>query len=160
MDEPSPADLKDLQRYLEAREMGPLGLIGSDSETWGSEDTPHQRAPDLITLISHKKQDSFSKWFIEEAMRLFFACGGHRTRAPDKVTGLVWYKEAKVLRFTRYFTSALASIIPIVAITVLWFVQSTPARLAIIAGFNVLLTVCLMAFTTANRTEVFTVIAT
>lgn len=56
-------------------------------------------------------------------------------------------------------TSILASVIPIASIAVLYYVQSMPARFAIIAAFNILVSVCLSGFTNAKRSEVFAVTA-
>ncbi|KAI0617669.1 hypothetical protein TUN199_10331 [Pyrenophora tritici-repentis] len=55
--------------------------------------------------------------------------------------------------------SILASLIPIASIVVLCFVSSMPARLGTIAGFNVLVSICLMAFAGAKRAEVFAISA-
>lgn len=159
LEEPCKGDIADLQAYLETPEMGPFALRGPDAKTWGTTDSPHQRASDLISLVPLQKQDSFSQWFVEKAMRFFFACNGHRRRRPDKVNGMIAYKGSKLLHITYYITSALASLLPVLSISILWIVQSMPARLGIIAGFNVLISLCLNALTTASRAEVFAVTA-
>jgi hypothetical protein len=159
LEQPCKGDIADLQAYLETPEMGPMALLGPDSTTWGTINTPHERASDLISLVPSQKQDSFSEWFVEKAMRFFFACNGHGRRRPDRVSGMVSYKGSKLLRITYYITSALASLLPVLSISILWLVQSMPARLGIIAGFNVLISLCLNALTTASRAEVFAVTA-
>jgi hypothetical protein len=159
LEAPCKGDISDLQKYLETDEMGPFALVGKDCTTWGTTSEPNHRAADLISLMPHQKQDSFSKWFVEKAMRIFFACGGHLRRKPDKVSGIVSYKGTNLLRLTYYITSALASLLPVLSITILWLVKSMPARLGIIAAFNVLITMCLNSFTMASRAEVFAVTA-
>lgn len=92
-------------------------------------------------------------------MRFFFACNGYRRRKPDKVSGIVSYNGSKLLRITYYITSALASLLLVLSISILWLVYSMPARLGIITGFNVLISLCLTTLTTASRAEVFAVTA-
>lgn len=73
--------------------------------------------------------------------------------------GIIGYQDAKVLQITYWMTSVIASLIPIGSIIVLYKVHSMAARLGIIAGFNVLVSLCLSIFTDAKRAEVFAITA-
>jgi hypothetical protein len=78
---------------------------------------------------------------------------------PSRIHGVVAYKDNTIYKITYWITNIVASLIPIASIAVLYRVQAMSARLAIIAAFNVLVSVCLMGFANAKRAEVFAVTA-
>lgn len=78
---------------------------------------------------------------------------------PSKIHGSIGYEDSTIYRITYWFTSILASLIPIASIAVLYQVQSMSARLGIIAAFNVSLSICLMGLANAKRAEVFAITA-
>jgi hypothetical protein len=75
------------------------------------------------------------------------------------VHGVVGYEDTTIYRITYWITSILASLILIISIVVLYLVHSMPARLGTIAGFNILVSICLMALTNAKRAEIFAITA-
>ncbi|CAO2647111.1 Nn.00g080330.m01.CDS01 [Neocucurbitaria sp. VM-36] len=152
-------DLHYLQDYLHAPEMGPLALTGGDSTIWGSKTDRKSHASDLIALRPRAKKDAFSMWAAENTIFNLLKCGCTRFMKPSRVHGVVGYEDSTIYRITYWITSVLASLIPIASIVVLYRVQSMPARLAIIAAFNVLVSICLMGFANAKRAEVFAITA-
>ncbi|KAH7548991.1 hypothetical protein J3E72DRAFT_410348 [Bipolaris maydis] len=156
---PSPWDLHHMQNYLQTSEMGSNALTGDDARIWGSVLDRDSQNPDLITLCPREKKDAFSAWAAESTIINLFRCGCARFMKPSRVHGVVGYQDGTVYRVTYWFTSILASLIPIASIAVLYRVQSMSARLGIIAGFNVLVSICLMALTGAKRAEVFAITA-
>jgi len=159
LSEPSTKDIRSLQSYLETEEMGPLILCGPDRHTWGSSAEPDNRAEDLIAIVKSVKEDSFSRWFLDKVMARFFALGLDRWRKRDKVTDELYYRRDKILRITYYITTALSTLLLVVSIAILWLVTSMSARLAIIAIFNIAVSMCITFFTTAERAQVFAVVA-
>ena len=159
MPEPSKYDLKYLQGYMETREMGPFIMTGPDANIWGSLDEPKSHAPDLVALQARHTEDPFSNWVTSTGMKIFFWCGGHRRRKPSPVHGVVVYSNSKLLRITYWISSTLASLLPISSIIILYCVKLMPARLTIIAVFNVIFSLCLLGFTNAKRSEIFAVTA-
>jgi hypothetical protein len=157
MSEPKDNMLADLQDFLASDEMGSQIFDGSDALIWGTKLERDDRAVDLVTLLPSRKQDSFSEVFSDMIMKTFFAYRGHRFRKPHKVNGMIFYKKNAILRITLWITSVLASLLPIASIVVLYRVASTPARLGIIAMFNLLVSMSLATFTTASRSEIFAV---
>jgi hypothetical protein len=157
MEEPSPYDLDHIRSFMETKAMGPRGLIGEDGSIWGFADDPAQRAPDLISLQRPGREDAFSKWVIYTAMKLYFRTSCHRRRKPSEIHQAVVYNEDSLLRITHFITAIIASILQIVSVIVLWFITSYTARLTIIAVFNLVLSMCLTAFTKASRAEVFAI---
>lgn len=158
MEEPSPYDVDYLQRYLQTEDMGPNALSGRDRFIWGTFEKPLEKAPDLVTIRPANQEDSFSKWFTNKGIEKFFETRWS-TRKPALGSNVPMYKTSSLLKITRWITSVLASMLPIVAITVLFLVESPPARLGIIAAFNLFLSVLLVGFTKATRAEVFSVCA-
>ena len=139
--------------------MGPLAFIGDDAAIWGSTEHPKSYCPDLVTLRSRRREDSFSNWVTEKVVLKLFSYGCARLKKASRVYGVVGYKDSKVLRVTFWITTVLASLLPIASIAVLYCVQSILARLTVIAIFNLLVSLCLTAFTTAKRTDIFSVTA-
>lgn len=68
--------------------------------------------------------------------------------------------DSSVAKVTLWVTSITAALLPIIPIVILVLsVQSKPARLGVIAAFNVLVSVCLTYFTDGTRKDVFSVTA-
>ena len=156
---PGSFDLEEIHNFLGSRHMGPLVLIGEDSEVWGKPLAPRDHSPDLVALLGRHKEDIFSKWFTEKATIQFFKCGLHRIGKPKAIHGLPSLRDSTLLGITYLITTLVASLLPIASICVLYFVQSMQARLAIIAAFNVVVALSLTALTTAKRADVFAVVA-
>ncbi|KAF2193865.1 hypothetical protein K469DRAFT_709321 [Zopfia rhizophila CBS 207.26] len=157
--EPDQWDLTYMQNFLQTKEMGPFALNGPDATIWGSATERKKYSPDLVTLCPRPKEDPFSGWVVEKAITNLFRCGCARFKKPSRVHGVIGYEDATILKITYWITSILASLIPIASIIILYCVHSMPARLGIIGGFNVLISICLSAFTNAKRSEVFAVTA-
>jgi hypothetical protein len=156
---PSKWDMEYLQDYLQTDAMGPLALTGSDAEVWGSMEYRKSYKPDLIAVSPRAKKDPFSKWAAENTLVNLFRCGCARYMKPSRVHGVVGYEDSTIYRITYWITSILASLIPIASIVALYYVRSMPAKLATIAAFNVLVSVCLMGLANAKRAEVFAITA-
>lgn len=150
-----------IRRYLASDEIGePYPLTGDDLDTWGTFLDPKTHADDLIALKQRRDEDGLSNWITSKGIAKFFALGGARLgKASAKHGGRVSFEDTALLRITYSITSILASLLPIASIAVLYVAQSMKIRLVLIAVFNVLVTVCLTAFTTAQRAEVFAVAA-
>lgn len=161
LEEPVRKTLKNLQRFLASADMGQQGLAlrGLDCNIWGSVENTHSHTTDLVALVKPGYEDPFSRWCLTKLMDAFWTFGGERLKKACKVTGDVFYYENQVLRWTYYFTTAIASLLLVLAITVLWMVTSMSAQLAIIAAFNVVFSICLAIFTEAPRSQVFGITA-
>ncbi|KNG52342.1 hypothetical protein DDE82_000550 [Stemphylium lycopersici] len=145
---PGTWDLHYMQDYLSA-----------NATIWGTESKRKSQKPDLVTLCPRAKKDVFSSWAAESTIVNLDRWGCARFMRPSRVHGVVGYQDSTVYRVTYWITSILASLIPIASIAVLYRVQSMSARLGIIAGFNVLVSICLMALANAKRAEVFAITA-
>jgi uncharacterized protein DUF6594 len=155
MEDPSKYDLHHLHKYLV--QIG-LPLEGTDSTIWGNQLHPHDRAPDLICLRPRQKEDAFSTWVVDKAIKWFMNCFHHRMR-PSKSIGLKGVADETLLRLTHWITTIIASVLPSISIIVLYCIKSTWGRLGALVGFNILLSVCLAAFTKATRSDIFEISA-
>jgi hypothetical protein len=111
-----------------------------------------------VTLRARQQEDIFSTWIVEKAIKRVFLCCRHRIK-PSEVYGMKGYEAQTFLRVTYWITSVIASVLPSASIIVLYCIKSTWVRLAALTVFNLLVSVCLTAFTTAKRSEVFAVTA-
>ncbi|KAH9878258.1 hypothetical protein J1614_003475 [Plenodomus biglobosus] len=154
---PDEYDLYNVQDFLGSEEMGPLALEGEDAYFWGSASSRKDYKHDIVTLKRRQKDDAFSKWIAERAMVMVKCCGVKLK--PSKQHGEVVLYDSSILKGTFWLTSLVASILPIASIVVLVHLKSQTARLGTIAGFNVLITLCLNIFTDAKRIDCFAVTA-
>jgi hypothetical protein len=68
-------------------------------------------------------------------------------------------KEDRVFKLTMWITSLVAFMRPVISIVILIKMKELNSRLGVIAAFNALLSVCLIMFPDAKRTDVFSVTA-
>jgi len=161
LSQPSRHDLRSLQDWLERPKMGNFALIGSDRHVWNSDDGPSNGSPDLVVLRPHEQEDHFSEWVVESFLTWFHYFIWHRVKQPyDPESGLVSYEQSHLLRCTSFITTVIATLLPILSIVVLYYVQSMEARLGIIAAFTVIISLCLRGLTTAKMSDIFIATAT
>jgi hypothetical protein len=139
--------------------MGPLALVGGDSDVWGSVLHPYKRCSDLITLRPRDDEDSFSHWVANKAVPVLFRCGIEKLMKPSQVHGMVSLSDSALHRVTFLSTTVVASVLPVASILALYFVSSTPKKLAVIACFNILVAICLSVLTKAKRMDIFAITA-
>lgn len=158
---PDRYDLDYIQRFIASPEMGyPAGLAGVDAEIWGDIHAPKKYEADIVTLSSRKRTDMFTKVLLEKGTQKMFDYAFDRfLLKPSPVHGLLGYEENTLSRITYLITTALASLLPITSIVVLYFNHSIKVRLGVSAIFTVLLSFSLAFFTSARRTEIFALTA-
>lgn len=157
---PEKWDLHRMQDYLQSTDMGQLALEGFDANIWGSVLDRLDHKPDLVALRPRAREDPFSKWLNENAITALFRWGYTRKKMEASPKhGMVGYEDTTVYRITYWFTNILASLLLVASIAILYAVESIPARLGIIAVFNVVVSICLMGLVDAKRAEVFAITA-
>ena len=160
MSEPDDWDMRDIQNFLVTQKMrmgGGMALLGSDAKFYGSMLDRKSYAPDLKTLYPRLKEDPFSMLVARNALASLILCGFSRWIKPSRRNGAVGYQDSTIFKITYWLTSIFASLLLASSIIILYFVRPMPARLAIIAVFNLLLSVCLSGLTNAKRSEIFAV---
>lgn len=153
--EPDNLALTYLQRFLETKEMGPFALMGPDATIWGSCKEPKAHSPDLVALRPRPEESSLLDRLAESIITRLVGIGCAQSRKH----GLIGFDDKSVIKIAHWMVNICASLILIASIVVLYCVHSAPGRLAIIATFNLLMSVCLSAFTNAKRSEAFAITA-
>lgn len=154
--DPNAHDLRSLQQWLERLGMGNFTLIGKDSATWGDTELPINPNHDLLTVSSSANKDSFSASFTERFVLWIHRLFWHRVKkVDDPESGIASYEQDTLHRYTSHITTIVASLLPILAIVVLYCVGSMKARLGLIALFTFSFTAALSFFTGAKRGEIF-----
>jgi hypothetical protein len=72
-----------------------------------------------------------------------------------QLTGTFYYSESTILRIARLLAMTLASLLPVAAMVVLYFVTSMPARLGIVGAFTVAFSIVLGITTDGEPIDVF-----
>lgn len=152
-DTPSDYDLRWLQRFLWSQDMGD-GITGVDRNIWGYHGRSDEHAPDLVSLLSQRNEDFFSKWMTEHVVTRLLQLD--KGREADKKRGVVSYESDKVLRWTFAFSTAVASVLPVLSIAILYAVRSQKVRLALIAIFNVALAFAISLLASPRIVDTFT----
>ncbi|MCJ1389043.1 hypothetical protein MMC18_001897 [Xylographa bjoerkii] len=145
-DRPHSYDLKVLRKLLVRPKMGNQFLLGLDSKAW-NEDTEE----DLICLSHQGDEDHLSKWVTDKFMVWIHYLFGRRLNQNT----LVYYSEDRALRLLSLISTVLASILPIVAIVVLYVVPTTKYRLGILAGSTAVFALILSVVAKAKRSDGF-----
>jgi hypothetical protein len=154
--EPSPESLRSLQHWLERPKMGGSALIGKDKDSWGDASEPINPHHDLLSVVCNKETDKFSAWFSQNILRSIYHLIWLRVKShKDLESGVLFYQNDTLQKFTSYFAIIVASLLPILAIAVLYSVESMKARLGLVALFIVIFASCLSIFTYAARSEIF-----
>ncbi|KAF1950479.1 hypothetical protein CC80DRAFT_577070 [Byssothecium circinans] len=155
---PDHFDLKDINCFLYSEQMGGGRMKGEDHGTWGAKDDIYDHPPDIVAVKPRLHVDKFSRYIAENTVHLF-KCGLGRFTKRDRHLGTRVYYDDTVLKITLWMTSLVASLIPVASILVLREFHTDQQKLGVIAGFNVLITLCLLLFTEARRTDIFAVTA-
>lgn len=132
-------------------------MEGEDAYFWGSAAGRSDFKHDIVTLKQRQKGDAFSTWIAGRAM-IIIKCFGKRLK-PSMAHGEVVIYDSSIQKITFWVTSVVAGMLPIASVVVLFHLKSQFAKLGAIAGFNVLITLCLNVFTDATRTDCFAVTA-
>ncbi|KAK8246260.1 hypothetical protein HDK90DRAFT_461111 [Phyllosticta capitalensis] len=157
MDPPKKMDLDYVQKFIsDANMMGQEHpFSGVDANVWGSIHGPNDHAKDIITPYPYHQKDMFSKM----VKKRFFAYGLDKLWRSCKIGDLEFWDDKVVDRLTFMVSTALASILPVVSIIILYYVESMEARFGVMVVFNILISICLGLFTHARRSEIFAVTA-
>ena len=127
----------------------PPYLTGPDAEVW----TQPGDDPDLIALRGRDRLDPFTSW-VNKLSHSFFK-RRHKRRHRNSNAALALYDERKVHRVTSIITGVVGSLLPIVAIVVLYSAGSMALRLALIAIFGGVFSSGLHLLTRVKGTEAF-----
>lgn len=158
-------------------------LQGSEVFTWdlpdGTELEQQLLERDLVSLYPNGvQQDPFSKQMTSRILDFYHSVVGSRSKvriAPvatydplsnkqqsrkekkviDHYSGVMNYNDDTLLRINTIIVSVISSALPVLAIVVLYLINTTPGRIGAMVAFTVVFAFCLAAFTDARRLEIF-----
>jgi hypothetical protein len=145
---PSKYDLGVFQCWLQSK----FPLTGEDKNVW---DGP-SAIEDLVALCRRDVDDIFSKFFLHRLIPMFhWSFGKYLKKHPSSTPGLLEYDDERLLVILQIIITVISSIFPISSIVILYFVNSMPTRLGIVAGYTALFSIVLALLTRARRVEIF-----
>ena len=136
-----------------------MSIVDKIANTWGTTTHPKVPIPDLVALQPRDYEDPFSEWLMNGFMDMIFSHGGHHGRLPVYGTDQVMFGEERPVRIAHFISNILASLIPVLAIVILYNVKSMAARLALIAVFTAVFTFCISQFARSRKIDTFTAVA-
>jgi hypothetical protein len=147
-----PYNLGYLQQWLSHPSCGNFPLIGPDHTIW-KETPPH----DLLALGTCPSSDPFSRWAIHSFVPRYHQFVGHHFRKPHSGSQYdsVEYDSRKITRVVSIISAILAAILLIAPVVILYEISNMPTRLAIMAGFTVVFSLCMTGLTNAKRGDIF-----
>ncbi|MCJ1246684.1 hypothetical protein MMC30_003893 [Trapelia coarctata] len=154
LETPNAKDLDFLQNWMKRPSMGCVYLLGQDSETWEKPDVE-----DLVALRPRQADGLFSSWVTDSVVHIYHRILGRHFRKPgcaEYSDNTVYYSQEGILRVASLVTMCVSSLLPIAAISALYSVRSMVIRLAMVAVFTVIFTLCLGILTKARSVDIFT----
>ncbi|KAF2268994.1 hypothetical protein CC78DRAFT_606858 [Lojkania enalia] len=154
---PNSQDLKFLKIWMKDPKMGNVYLLGSDSDIWEKPDMA-----DIVVLRRRENQSPISRILSDSFLHWYHHRFGWRFRKPKSSTihaNTVEYSQQTVLQISALIGTICASVLPVVATVVLYYVSSMAARLAIIGAFTVLFSAALGLLTNGRVIEIFSATA-
>ncbi|KEQ89197.1 hypothetical protein M438DRAFT_330217 [Aureobasidium pullulans EXF-150] len=151
LQQPSPYDLNILTRWLEHEKGGNNFLNGFEDLPWTEE-----RSSDLIAL-SKRDQDHLTTWTAENLVPWFFR-RGITSRQPlpgQEELGLTHHSDTTYTKTSRLISILTSSLIPSLAILILYFIHNLLARIFVAMGLSFLFSVALALLTQARAAEIF-----
>ncbi|KAL5315057.1 hypothetical protein ACEPPN_017708 [Leptodophora sp. 'Broadleaf-Isolate-01'] len=149
-DQPETGNLEFLNDWLADPRQGGCALEGLDRNVW-------KEGKDLLVI----KPDGIAADSFTRVLRkpLIALCHKLRTqfrhRPVDEESMIYVYDEKIVIRVADMIGTVIASLLPVLAVIVLYSVREMLARLGMIALFTVVFALALMVTTKAKRVEIF-----
>ncbi|KAI0434246.1 hypothetical protein F5Y09DRAFT_297000 [Xylaria sp. FL1042] len=125
--------------------------------------TVHPKNPDLVRTQPFRELDTFTRWVEQEFAPLWHdLCHPKKIESPDnrRYAVVTTYSEPKMLKFTSFVATVIASVLPTVAIGILTTAKTTLQKLYYIGGFTALFAIGLLWLTESGTTRIQIFMAT
>ncbi|TVY33855.1 hypothetical protein LSUB1_G007853, partial [Lachnellula subtilissima] len=148
-DQPEAGNLEFMNEWLADSSRGNYALEGLDRNVW-------QDGKDLLVVTSDRLVgDSFTRFLRKPLTALWHKLWGRRRGPTDVENSACAYGENIVIRFADIIGTAIASLLPVLAVVVLYCVSEMLTRLVMVALFTVIFSLALVTTTKAKRIEIF-----
>ncbi|KAI0169611.1 hypothetical protein GGR52DRAFT_475082 [Hypoxylon sp. FL1284] len=161
---PDPRELQKLQSWLkEPRLGGGVYLLGRDHDVWS-------QGRDLVALTSPLHTNRFSRFVAKGALPLYHRLK-HSTiierirdtllksqRSSSTVSGdsgIAIYDDSRLISISEFICTVVASLLPVLSIMVLYWVEDMGHRLVLVGVFSVLFSSALWFMNDGELVEVF-----
>jgi hypothetical protein len=151
---PTSIDLEYLQKWLKRGKQGNCALIGKDSILWDT-----SPGYELAALQKRDLEDPVKSWVLTRFI-VWWHCRFASFHKSDPENLYVEYKDHKLLKIGMVLGTAVASLLPLTSIAVLYFVTNLGARLGLVACFTFIFSLLLVTMTKARMVEIFAVAST
>lgn len=148
-DQPEAGNLEFMNEWLADPRHGNFALEGLDRNLW-------KEGKDLLVVKPDGLvDDSFTRILRKPLTALWHKLRSRRHRLADVERNFYAYDEKIVIRAADIVGTAIASLLPVLAVVVLYCVPRMWTRLGLVALFTILFSLALMATTKARRIEIF-----
>jgi hypothetical protein len=113
-------------------------------------------APDLVALNPLTQFDPLTMWLVKIFLKTYHKLlGKHRKEASDVTASLYLYSDEHIRAPVATLSVVFASVMPVIAITVLYLVHPMGIRLGIIAVFTAGFSFAIASMTKSRRVDNF-----
>ena len=148
---PSLRNLNILRSYL----AGPTAkdqLLGKDRLAWEDD----KSYTDLFSLHEAEEMDPATQWLVMKCLAPCTRAFGHLLWRPtEHDPNLFHFADDELRRPVFVISTMLSSLLPVLAVTILYLVHSMPQRLGIMGGFTAAFSLAISLTTRASRAENF-----
>ncbi|KAI8626750.1 hypothetical protein F5Y19DRAFT_466245 [Xylariaceae sp. FL1651] len=157
MEPPNKRDFAFLQTWMKSPSMGNVYLLGADSHIWEEFD------PAELLCIRPTKPDTWVAQVItNKLIQRYHHLVGRFFRTPEPsemYKNTVQYSQESITRLGAVMGTALASLVPVGSIVVLYLIKSMTTRLVVIGIFTASFSMGLGIFTNGRMVEIFSATA-
>ena len=146
---PAPTDLDFLKKWLQRGNQGNCALTGLDSDVWDI-----SASSELTALERRKSDDQVSSWVLNRFI-VWWHRHFSRFHKSDPENLYVEYKDHKLLEMAMVLGTAVATLLPLTSIVVLYLVTNLGLRLGLVACFTFIFALLLVTMTRARMIEIF-----
>jgi hypothetical protein len=146
---PAPTDLDFLKQWLQRGKQGNSALTGLDNDVWDI-----SPSSELTALKRQKSDDQVSSWVLNRFI-VWWHRHFSRLHKSDSENLYVEYKDHKLLKIAMVLGTAIATLLPLTSIVVLYLVTNLGLRLGLVACFTFIFSLLLVTMTRARMIEIF-----
>ncbi|KAL9081586.1 MAG: hypothetical protein Q9159_007234 [Coniocarpon cinnabarinum] len=144
-------DLHNLKDWLRSPTEGNQFLTDREADIY-----QNSNQEDLITLAPpDKQQDPFTSFIEGRLLDAYHLIWGHRRGIGISNTTFRDYGKARLERLSRSISAVVASLLPTLAILILYFIQRMLVRIGLVIVFTSMFSLALAFFTAGSTAEIF-----
>ncbi|KAF2832651.1 hypothetical protein CC86DRAFT_390645 [Ophiobolus disseminans] len=156
MQGPDQYDIRHVQSFLNSETMN-WALTGPDHKIWGNMIENDSHSKELVVLKARERGYSLTESFTDWIVHIFYMLVPRKKGRPAMTLDNI--QQSGVYSLTLCMIIVVASVMPVISVMILVKMKRLSTRLAVMAGFNALLSICLMVFTSTKYTDMVSMTA-